>query len=164
MKLEIENIRWRPTSKISLDPEIVFDELNKITEKNGGSLLPEAVVKSAKSSRSPLHSVFQWDDDVAANLYRVDQARHLIRSIEVTYAELPEAPVRAFHVQRIEEEDGSERNAYWRTEEILDDDDARVDLLARAMSELQSVRRRYRVLNELSGIFSEIEKVVEKVS
>ena len=109
-----------------------------------------------------MHSVFQWEDDVAANLYRVDQARHLIRSVEVTYEELPEAPVRAFHVQRIEEEDGSERNAYWRTEEILDDDVARVDLLARAMSELQSVRRRYRVLNELSGIFSEIEKVLEK--
>jgi len=161
-KLKIKQIGWRSSSKISLDPELVFDELTKIADKNGGSLFPEAVVAAAKSRRSPLHTVFQWDDDVAANLFRVDQARHLIRSVEVTYVELPEAPVRAFHIQRIEEVDGSERNAYWNTDEILSDPDTRIDLLERAISDLKAVRQRYRVLTELSEVFSEIDKVLLK--
>lgn len=51
---------------------------------SGGRLTPQAVLEEAESAESPLHGWFEWDDTVAAAAYRLDQARDLIRSVEVT--------------------------------------------------------------------------------
>lgn len=49
-----------------------------------GAMTPERVVKAAESPDSPLHAWFEWDDTKAASAYRIEQARALIRSVEVT--------------------------------------------------------------------------------
>jgi len=61
--------------------------LEKIREANGGLLPPQAVVEAASDPRNPLHSEFTWDNDQAAHLYRLDQARTLIRSVTVVRLE-----------------------------------------------------------------------------
>jgi hypothetical protein len=48
-----------------------------------GRLTPDAVVEAAADPDSPLHCHFTWDDEEAAALYRVEQARMLIRSVRV---------------------------------------------------------------------------------
>lgn len=48
-----------------------------------GTLTPDAVLKDAKSVKSPLHDEFEWDDSVAAQSYRVTQARDLIARVRV---------------------------------------------------------------------------------
>ena len=45
-------------------------------------ITPEAVVATAKSPKSPLHKFFEWDDSLAAQKYRLHQARNLILSIK----------------------------------------------------------------------------------
>ena len=42
-----------------------------------------AVVDAARPSGSQLHRYFEWDDIKAAESWRHEQARHLLRSIEV---------------------------------------------------------------------------------
>src|SRR5262245_36521457 len=60
------------------------EELSRIEDKRG-RLTPEAVVAYAKSHpQSALNSWFTWDDRRAAQAYRLDQARELIRSVYVT--------------------------------------------------------------------------------
>ena len=49
-----------------------------------GDLTPDAVVKSAKDPRSPLHGAFEWNDKVAGHKYRLQQARALIRDVHTT--------------------------------------------------------------------------------
>lgn len=51
-----------------------------------GKLTPELVVNEARDPAHPLHSRFEWDDNVAAEAYRRAQAANLIRSVKVTYA------------------------------------------------------------------------------
>ena len=55
-------------------------ELNRISKKNKGKITPDAVVDSARNPHSPLHPCFEWDDSIAGDLYRLGQARELIRS------------------------------------------------------------------------------------
>lgn len=52
-------------------------------ESAKGRLTPKAVVRAAANPRNPLHSHFEWDDTKAAQEHRLEQARHLIRSVEV---------------------------------------------------------------------------------
>lgn len=47
-------------------------------------LTPSAVVEAARDAASPLHPLFEWDDDLAAEAYRLDQARAVIRTVLVT--------------------------------------------------------------------------------
>lgn len=68
---------------MSVSPQEAKEELERLAEKNGGRLTPDAVVESAKSKKSPLHGYFDWDDSTAARSYRIIQARELIRSIRV---------------------------------------------------------------------------------
>ena len=50
-------------------------------ESSGGRLTPNGVVEAARDAASPLHYHFEWDDSVAAEQHRLDQARRLITSV-----------------------------------------------------------------------------------
>jgi len=62
---------------------VLEQELSRLTERGGGTLTPASVVDAARSEESPLHQYFEWDDSIAAEAYRQDQARELIRRIRV---------------------------------------------------------------------------------
>lgn len=61
----------------------INQELEKIYNKDG-ELTPSTVVKSAKSEKSVLHKYFEWDDPRAGHLYRLMQARKMIRVARIT--------------------------------------------------------------------------------
>ena len=44
---------------------------------------PEELVKAARSSRSPVHKLFEWDDRRAAVEHRLLQARVMVNSLQV---------------------------------------------------------------------------------
>lgn len=48
-----------------------------------GGLTAKKVLEFARPKYSPLHQYFEWDDSVAAEKYRLLQARRIIISIEV---------------------------------------------------------------------------------
>ena len=57
--------------------------LEKLTKLNKGRLTPSKVVHDAKAKTSPLHDQFTWDDDKAAELHRLWQARNLIKTVKI---------------------------------------------------------------------------------
>jgi hypothetical protein len=52
-------------------------------EDQDGRITPEAVVQAAADPDSVLHEHFEWDDSKAGYAYRLEQARQLIRSVQV---------------------------------------------------------------------------------
>lgn len=76
--------QWRPRMKFNIDPQLAGTELEKIRGHNSGDLSPEAVLKAAEQETSPLHPLFDWDNDRAAHQHRLGTANLLIRSIVVT--------------------------------------------------------------------------------
>lgn len=56
--------------------------LKRLHDKNEG-LTPELVVEAAKSPKHPLHGYFEWNNSAAARKYRLTQARHLIKVLEI---------------------------------------------------------------------------------
>lgn len=74
------------------------DHLNAIRYQAGGKLTPRVVVEAARDPEHPLHNRFEWDNTVAAEKYRLGQARDLIR-MAVEFVDAPAGPtkVRSFH-------------------------------------------------------------------
>lgn len=52
-----------------------------------GRLTPRAVVEAARDPNSPMHACFEWDDSVAGDKWRIEQARRLIRTVRIVYEE-----------------------------------------------------------------------------
>ena len=74
---------FRDGSRISnISPQVVGHELGRIHGKHG-ALKPINVVEEARPEEAPLHPVFEWNDSIAAEEWRLHTARNLIRSVQV---------------------------------------------------------------------------------
>ena len=83
----------------------VANRLAELNAQNNG-LRPSEVVEEARPKESPLHCEFEWKDHVAAEQYRLNQARQLIRATLIPVQNTPETivPVRFVHVPPTETE------------------------------------------------------------
>ncbi|MBS0229678.1 MAG: hypothetical protein JSS52_00760 [Proteobacteria bacterium] len=74
---------WRLAGGV--DADAVAAELHALHSKHG-HLVPELVLDAAAHEGSAMHAAFTWDDTDAAQLWRMDQARCLIKAVKVEYA------------------------------------------------------------------------------
>lgn len=120
-----------------------------------GKCTAEALLNASRDKDAPLHNLFEWDDGIAAELYRTEQARLIIRSVYVVEDEEEEkaTPIRAFfHVD-------NSTHDYEPTVIIMKNDDKREALLKIALTELRRFREKYHNLKEFLGVFKEIDKL-----
>lgn len=89
---------FRNGARISgVDAKTAGDELARIQDQHGELTAP-LVVDEARPDDAPLHPAFEWDDQLAAELHRQQQARSLIRSVQVVQSDEPPAPA-YLHIQ-----------------------------------------------------------------
>lgn len=132
------------------------EELARIEEEKG-LLTPELVVDASRAESAPLHPVFEWNDKKAAECYRIVQAGSLIRNVTVKIEEVPRMePVRAFvNVAPV----GKRKGVFVSIKSAMDDEETRETVLARALAEFEKVKEKYKDLQELAGIFAEIDRL-----
>ena len=146
------------TRKRGLDPEVVGAMFKKIENEHGG-LTAELVVQAAKPKRSYIHDFFEWDDEKAGEVYRLEQARYLIRHIIIEVVGERETP-RAF----ITVVKGTpSQKVYLDTIQIMATPELRLQVLAMFLSELNVLRRRYAELLKFSNISEPFEALEEAV-
>jgi hypothetical protein len=127
-------------------------ELQKIHDDKG-ELTPALVVDRARDESHPLHSRFEWDDTVAGEAYRREQAHRLIRSVTITYAHDEHGPrqVRAFvAVSR-----GGVRPTYEPVATVVADDILRQRALNELREQIARLQRRYGHLEEFAALMRE---------
>jgi tRNA A37 N6-isopentenylltransferase MiaA len=159
--MKIEAIKWKqnvPTKGI--DAEKAHAALETIRSKNNG-LTDDAIVQAAAPKNHALHKWFEWDDSEAAKEHRRNQARLLIRSLEVTYSESPDIKTRVYEVEHKARPQDPERTVYTTTEEVLANPESRDRLIAEAIRAAMQFRRRFKMLHELDAVMEAIDKAVE---
>jgi len=133
----------------------VIGALKAIQKRNGGRLYPEAVVAAARPAASPLHRYFEWDDGLAAEQYRLEQAADLIR---IVVEVLPGTKVETRVFVSLTS-DRATRGGYRLTLDVMNSAETRAQLLADARAELDQFRTKYRELSELAAVFEAIDRV-----
>jgi len=127
------------------------DQLLAIHDEHG-TLTPALVVDTARDESHPLHDRFEWDDKVAGESYRRDQAHRLIRSVRVVYREADDKEgartVRAFHAVRNES-----GHVYEPVEHITEN-----PLLTKLL--MQDMEREWKQLKRRYGRFEEFLELV----
>jgi len=136
------------------------ERIEKLEEKTG-SVTPYVLLEDAKKISSPLHEYFQWNDEKAAERYRVKQAGELLRSITVVskIKGQPSQVQRAYlNVNNLDEKG----RIYVNINKALTEPEYREQVLKQAFRELTYWEGKYQDYNELVTIFSAIGKTKKR--
>lgn len=122
------------------------DQLQSIYNQHG-KLTPNVVLDQARDPEHPLHERFEWDDSLAAESWRREQAHQLIRSVKIVYKQADktgsEKSVRAFHAVN------TERGYSYEPAEKVAADPFLTQLVLKDMErEWRALKRRYEQFDE----------------
>lgn len=152
-----EGARFQPGA--TADANAIGNHIEMLREQCRGELTPEDILNDARHDNSPLHSFFEWSDTAAAQQYRLQQARGLIRSVVAIYVQ-PNAPaqrMRAYvHVPDTQPH-------YRETSHAMSQSRTRQLVLARAWREFQAWKKRYADMKEFSELFEAADSVAKKL-
>ena len=151
---------WRSSARIKLDPEKVATCLKKL----GSDVTPKSVLDMARNEKHLMHNYFEWDDTVAAEKYRVDQARYLIRNLTVTIIRKDKDPTttRKYVSLGAGLSDGKE-STYKTVEVVLGNTSYRDQAIRKVWNQLLSIKQRYESFDEFSEVWKAIDSAQEKV-
>ncbi len=125
--------------------EIIQQELKALTD-DAGFIKPASVVQWAKRHpESELHKHFEWNDRLAAEQHRLDQARQLI----AVYIRNDDGHRMTISLIR----DRHVSGGYRQLDRVLANAELRAMALRQALEEFQRWQERYQYLLELARIF-----------
>ena len=141
--------------------DIVGAEMEKI-EARDGQVTSKSLLDAGRPEGSALHSLFEWDDSKAAELYRLKQATDVITHIHIVIEEKPEQPYRAF--VNIQESSGqTEQGRFINIRSAMENEETRRIVLNAAISEAKRFSQKYASYKELSEIFEAIDRGSERM-
>ena len=154
-----EKAIWRKGARFTkIDPDLAHAEMESIRIEKG-QLTADLLLEKARDGSNVLHSAFEWRDGIAAEKYRLGQARQMIKSIEIVYEDLPveETTVKYWHIVKEEEEP---TKSYVPKDQALADPEMRAKMVLGAFKELRNFRKKYKELDELAQFHALIDSLV----
>jgi hypothetical protein len=155
---------WREGGRFPVPAQKAGEELERIREENGGQVTPRKVVEESKPTEAPLHPCFEWNNKRAAELYRDEQARCVVRSVRI----IPEPdqagkqdPVLAYVRVKVKDEEEKTQSFYMSTAHVMSDQELRKQAIKECLALLNGIQRRYDHLKELREIWRAIERLGE---
>ena len=139
------------------DPQAVASEIYSISD----TPTKHQVVEKARDEHSAMHGLFEWDNEIAGEKWREEQASHIMRHLKITFVNAhPDGeekkkyqPVRLFYGDPVKSE------GFRSIITIMENKDQYNQLLARAKMELKAFRNKYSMLKELEAVFDVIDTI-----
>lgn len=165
MSSEFVWVRGCRISPKKADPNVVGAVLNELAVTHGGRITPRIVVDAARPADSPMHNVFEWDDPRAAELYREDQARHVLSSIRILQRDEGKAQTTILHAfVNLTEQIGDEKErAYVPLARVLSHDDLLNQAVNNALAELRAFEDRYASFDQIAKAVRSAREAIEQV-
>lgn len=146
---------FRNTDKA--DAQVIGEALAGITVEHGGHLKPEDVVAAATDRKSKLHRFFTWSDVEAAAAHRLNEARALIRSVDIIEVDAPNDQRKRAWISVT-----ADRQRSYQPVQVIEAD-ARLQLLVLedALRYLRIFRRRFRQMADICALIEVAETGIE---
>lgn len=130
---------YRMRRSVGVAADVVCREIERINDEHGG-VKPEVLLDESRPEDAPLHPAFTWDDSKAGELWRLVEARNIIRSVHVVDDASGEDMGCAFVRVSVQEDDATE-SVYRPVTEVVQDPDMFRDAVAGLKAKLaQSAR------------------------
>ena len=179
MSAYVSKYSWKSGYSFKVSADTVVGVLNRIEQKEG-EVTKESFLDYSRDENSETHSLFEWDDSVAAEKYRLKQASNIISQLEVTIIHEDSEPreITAQIVDNVEQGKSIESKisafvniapkapamsaTYYNVNRAMSNTDTRKQVLRNALFELKAFEREYRNFTEVAELFEVIEKVTNE--
>lgn len=150
-----------------LDAQQIYDEIRSIGSSNGSTFESvsnaEFVEYARRNPNSESYKIFEWNDAIAAESFRKEQAR-VVKNSLITFE------IKNPQVELIENEQkkpiplflnpsSNRLKQHAPTEIVMMEPDLRKSVLKKALDELNAFKLKYHYLKELSKVFDAISQV-----
>lgn len=156
---------WRGGFAYKVPASTVGTALESI-EARDGSVTSQSFLEYSRPEDSATHSMFEWDDTIAAEKYRLRQAGAIINQLEVKLefenspaqgAEIKVVPIKAF--MNVSAKAPTEAGVFINAVTVQQEDEYRNTVLQNALSELRAFQRKYSNFSEFSKVFDAIKEI-----
>jgi len=147
---------------MSTSKEVIAQALQALSDQNGGRLSAEIVVEAASFPDSPIHGLFTWNDEIAGQRWRLEQARELIRSVRVTVTTEEKSVTSVFYV-RDPAAESSEQGYVSLPTLRRDPEGARAAIVAE-FSRAASALSRARSVADALGMAEQVDDLIARVT
>jgi len=134
-------------------------ELEIIKERNDGIIRAQDIVDYARNPNTALHTQFEWDDSIAAEKFRIQQARQVLR-VFVSVVKNDQPPIRTF--VSLDSDRLNRGGGYRDVGDVLKTTNGRTQLIQQALREFTMWKNKFELLQELIPIFEEAEKLTAR--
>jgi hypothetical protein len=151
---------------IPANAQRVGSELEAIYEEHG-KLTPPLIVEDARNDERETHKLIEWDEATAAEKYRLEQARHIMRNIIVVQStpnlEEPKEEQKIIKFRAFENVETEEQERYFMPMQVaVSREDTRNYMLKQAMMALQSFRQKYGMITDLAAVIDAIDALEQQ--
>lgn len=155
--MKVKSYSFKPGARLKTDikPDALAKELERVREKCG--LTSQTLLEESRPTKAKLHKEFTWDNSKAAESWRLKEAGDILSVVQVTYEAGPEEPQRGFVI----EERTEEGNTYAPVHEVLQRQSSRDRLILDLLRDLQTFRRRFALVSELSHAVPVLDSLIE---
>lgn len=136
-------------------------ELEQIKKRHGGKFGPQDVVEYARNPKTELHSRFEWDDKIAGEQYRIQQAMLIIRRLQITVVENESETIKIRAYSSLTNERGPD-GSYRSTVQIISDDEMKAQLLDDKRRQLVGINNEIRAITMASKHLGMAIKTIER--
>lgn len=143
----------------AVSAEKVFNHLKSI-EVNG-EVSKQAFVDSARDEASEMHELFEWDDSIAGEKYRLYQANTIIKAIRVEIVDTSTNVVQKVAAYVLPER-SEKKGGYVSVQKALEDTESRAALLRSAKMECEWFISKYKHLQEAADIIKAMVAFMEE--
>ena len=185
MSAYVSKYSWKSGYNYKVSAETVGGVLKEI-EESEGEVTSRSFLEFSRPEDSVTHSMFEWDDTVAAEKFRLYQSGRIINqlAIEIVYTEdttpqevsinvvddKPETEAQEPAVVKtqivsayvnVKQKAVAKPASFIHTIDAMRNKEQRAQVLANARGELTSFKRKYSVYRELAAVIREIDNFLE---
>ncbi len=150
---------WTSMSEMfKVDAQTVGETIERI-EAEQGCVTKENFLEASRPESSPTHKLFEWDNEKAAEKYRLYQSNIVINHIAVKVVASDESAPQTTRAYVNIEPKGSPQARFVNVVTALQDDEMRQIVLQNAYRELKQFESKYAQYTELSSVFEAIDRL-----
>lgn len=152
--------KWK-TGMASLHNGADADTVAREIRSIGEDVTPKQIVNYARNEDTELHKCFEWDNNIAAERYRLFQARQVVCHLVIKEPEKDETDNKSTEKTEIRVFHKTDGNGYKPAQIVFTNADEYAKLIERAKSELVWFKRKYsKLTNEFPELFHKIDSVI----
>lgn len=130
-------------------------------KKNRTTITAKEILEDARSKNTPYHNHFTWKNDIAAEKYRLEQARHLISSIVIVRIRTEDTePIQVRAFVNVIDTEGDK--GYVPIDIAISNPKTASQIIQQALREAKAWNNRYNEYQELSKIHRAIKEELQE--